>query len=58
MTAKGMDAEQDNPASEGAGAQEEKHPVNWVAEVRSIGLLILAVLAFHSFVAKIGRAHV
>ena len=52
MTAKGMDAEQDNPASEGAGAQEEKHPVNWVAEVRSIGLLILAVLAFHSFVAK------
>ncbi|MEJ7934359.1 signal peptidase I [Sphingobium sp. AN558] len=35
-----------------AAAQLAKQQVNWVQETRSIVLLILAVLAFHSFVAK------
>ncbi|MXP13704.1 signal peptidase I [Altererythrobacter confluentis] len=34
----------------GAGDSAEK--VNWLAELRGLGLMLLAVLAFHSFVAK------
>ncbi|KKW93831.1 MULTISPECIES: signal peptidase I [Sphingobium] len=33
-------------------SEPEKIPVNWWQEAKSISLLILAVLAFHSFVAK------
>lgn len=29
-----------------------KQPINWLAEVRGLGGMLLAVLAFHSFVAK------
>ncbi len=35
-----------------AAEPERKAPVNWWHEARSILLLVLAVLAFHSFVAK------
>jgi signal peptidase I len=47
MTVTGMTEESPAPAPEIA-----KPGVNWWHEVRSIALLILAVLAFHSFVAK------
>ncbi|MEA3542857.1 MAG: signal peptidase I [Pseudomonadota bacterium] len=43
----------DTPQDSAAPAPEqEKDGVNWWHELRSIALLILAVLAFHSFVAK------
>ena len=29
-----------------------KEKVNWVAEIRGLALMLLAVLAFHSFIAK------
>lgn len=46
-----IDLTQEQPAPE--APQEAKAPaVNWLHEVKSIVLLILAVLAFHSFVAK------
>ncbi len=31
---------------------EEKAPVNWLAEVRGLALMLLGVLAFHSVIAK------
>ncbi|MET0370605.1 MAG: signal peptidase I [Sphingobium sp.] len=40
------------PPAEAPVADIRKRAVNWWHEVRSIALLILAVLAFHSFVAK------
>ncbi|MCP1471844.1 signal peptidase I [Sphingobium sp. OAS761] len=43
-----IDTTEDSPAQQEAA----KSSVNWLHEVRSITLLILAVLAFHSFVAK------
>jgi signal peptidase I len=40
-------------AGKDAPAQESEKPkTDWLAEARSLGLLILAVLAFHSFIAK------
>src|SRR3546814_8631713 len=54
MTAADM-TENDSASSEQPGSpasEPEKTPVNWWQEVKSITLLILAVLAFHSFVAK------
>ena len=30
----------------------DKEPVNWLAEIRGLALMLLAVLAFHTFVAK------
>ena len=43
----------DTPQDSAAPAPEqEKDGVNWWHELRSIALLLLAVLAFHSFVAK------
>lgn len=45
-------------ADEQAGQQDEspkdstENKTNWISEIKSIGLLLLAVLAFHSFVAK------
>ncbi|MGI8942698.1 MAG: signal peptidase I, partial [Qipengyuania sp.] len=46
--------------SETQGASERAHkdpkkddePINWFAEIRGLALMLLAVLAFHSFVAK------
>lgn len=32
--------------------KKDKKPVNWIAEVRGLALMLLAVLAFHTFVAK------
>lgn len=31
---------------------KDKKPINWLAELRGLGLMLLAVLAFHTFVAK------
>ena len=42
----------DQPAANPETAVQEKPPVDWWGELKSISLLILAVLAFHSFVAK------
>jgi signal peptidase I len=39
-------------AGEDAGPPAEKAQVNWWKELRAIALLVLAVLAFHSLVAK------
>ena len=39
----------DTPAN---NSNEAKKPVNWFAEIRGLLLMLLAVLAFHSFVAK------
>jgi signal peptidase I len=33
-------------------APEEHHKVDWIAEIRGLALMLLAVLAFHSLVAK------
>lgn len=32
--------------------KKDKKPVNWLAEIRGLVLMLLAVLAFHTFVAK------
>lgn len=32
--------------------KESDEPINWFAEIRGLALMLLAVLAFHSFVAK------
>ena len=42
----------ENPAPETQDSEDRGASVNWLHEVKSITLLILAVLAFHSFVAK------
>ena len=39
-------------AESGSTEKPEKDKVDWIGEVKSIGLLLLAVLAFHSLVAK------
>ncbi|EQB01342.1 signal peptidase I [Sphingobium baderi] len=55
MTASDMTENSPPPAEESPAPQEAdtaSSPVNWWHEARSIALLILAVLAFHSFVAK------
>lgn len=36
----------------GNSPAQERHRIDWIAEIRSIALLLLAVLAFHSFIAK------
>ena len=33
-------------------APEQPHKVDWIAEIRGLALMLLAVLAFHSLVAK------
>ncbi|MFC3102208.1 signal peptidase I [Altererythrobacter lauratis] len=38
------------PATENGA--DAKPPVNWLAEIRGLALMILAVLAFHTFIAK------
>ena len=44
----------DQPAETAADSTEEKakEKVNWLAEIRGLALMLLAVLAFHSFIAK------
>ena len=32
--------------------EADKHKVNWLAELRGLAVMLLAVLAFHSFIAK------
>ncbi len=32
--------------------KQDDQPVNWLAEIRGLALMLLAVLAFHSFIAK------
>ncbi|MEM7702104.1 MAG: signal peptidase I [Pseudomonadota bacterium] len=44
------EAQSDSPATTEAEKPEEK--VNWLAELRGLALMLLAVLAFHSLVAK------
>ena len=39
-------------AESGSTQKPDKDKVDWIGEVKSIGLLLLAVLAFHSLVAK------
>lgn len=34
------------------GGTPAAEPINWFAEIRSLGVLVLAVLAFHSLIAK------
>lgn len=36
----------------GKKARKAKNPATWLSEIKSIALLLLAVLAFHSFIAK------
>ena len=42
----------DNDTIQSGDATEEKQKVNWIAEFRGLGLMLLAVLMFHSLVAK------
>lgn len=42
----------DRNAPEAADARPGEEPVNWLREIRGLALMLLAVLAFHSFVAK------
>lgn len=41
--------EQTKPAT---APQDDSEPVNWLGELRGLALMLLAVLAFHSFIAK------
>lgn len=42
----------DNTADSGSTGKPEKEKTDWIGEIKSIGLLLLAVLTFHSLVAK------
>lgn len=44
--------DQSAPASASAETGDDSEKVNWLAELRGLGLMLLAVLAFHSLVAK------
>jgi signal peptidase I len=46
----GPSATRTTPAKEESG--QKKEPVNWRSELKGLALMLLAVLAFHSFVAK------
>ena len=45
-------AKGDNAKSNDAKANDAKESVDWLAEARGMALMLLAVLAFHSFIAK------
>ena len=49
-TAPVTDPEPTDTAKSKPGKDKEK--INWIAEIRGLALMLLAVLAFHSFVAK------
>lgn len=38
--------------TDGAEPEKAKEKIDWIAEIRGLALMLLAVLAFHSFVAK------
>lgn len=40
------------PPIETSSAPEEKEAINWLAEIRGLALMLAAVLAFHTFIAK------
>ena len=40
------------PVPPATAAPPEKKPIDWLAEIRGLALMLLAVLAFHTFVAK------
>ena len=42
----------ENTAGSGSTGKPEKEKTDWIGEIKSIGLLLLAVLTFHSLVAK------
>ncbi|MGB5724487.1 MAG: signal peptidase I [Parasphingorhabdus sp.] len=42
----------ENAAGGGSKGKSDKDKVDWIGEIKSISLLLLAVLAFHSLVAK------
>lgn len=41
-----------DPEARRGGGKPEHEPVDWIGEIRSLAMMLLAVLAFHSFVAK------
>lgn len=45
-------AEGDTLAADNVGGVDEKERVDWIAELRGLAIMLLAVLAFHSFIAK------
>lgn len=45
-------ASTETPQVTETSAPEEHHKVDWIAEIRGLALMLLAVLAFHSLVAK------
>ena len=49
---KGDANEEDSEIRESPPAEKPREKVDWIAEVRGLALMLLAVLAFHSFVAK------
>lgn len=52
MAPEGSDMAASQPPAGDADAGETHKPINWFEEVRGLFLLLLAVLAFHSLVAK------
>lgn len=42
----------EQPSGETAASKDDKTPIDWLGELRGLALMLLAVLAFHSFVAK------
>lgn len=45
-------ASTETPQVTETSAPEDQHKVDWIAEIRGLALMLLAVLAFHSLVAK------
>ncbi len=52
MTSTTSETETDPPAKSGSKADEKAEKINWLAEFRGLALMLLAVLAFHTFIAK------
>ncbi|TCD04936.1 signal peptidase I [Erythrobacteraceae bacterium CFH 75059] len=42
----------DGSAAASERREERREPINWLAELRGLALMLLAVIGFHSFVAK------
>lgn len=42
----------DTPEPDSPAPEKAKEKIDWIAEIRGLALMLLAVLAFHSFVAK------
>ncbi|MCG6120566.1 MAG: signal peptidase I [Blastomonas sp.] len=52
MASESPDVAIDHEAARRTPAEDEHKPINWFEEIRGLVLLLLAVLAFHSLVAK------